>query len=624
MKKFTLTVGLFLALSTSFLRAQTQEITSYLPDDGEDYRGYCIERTNFDDVGAGYLAAGSRTEGGRDHHTIHLLCISSDKPTNTTGSILKFPDYDDVRAIALTMLKPGVASMLVQARKTNGEVHPVIVLIDCATAGSPHVIEQLQMSGEGQFPTSMCLSPDGKALYVAGFITSGSFNPSADMKSSKEAFAARLDLGSHAVTLRRFNTPRVSGTDNDYDMIQRIRFIKDYLYVIGSNNDTKSGYTTSKVWVAQVDASTLSILKESHFGNDAFSPQGFQGVDMVPDVKYPGNFYVVGNDYYWHTWTLSRIDPSLQIMPGGTKFKNTVTYAYSADIKGCGVLAQQDARLSVYGNMWANLPAPPNVASFTDGAVPFIASFDPVIDPTYGLQPTNLTWFNEGNLPSTATYLPGRYTPYWINSNLSYWNDPAFTVMADPGSSSSDLAIMGHVGYTGSNLAPRIITSDPNGKVSGCPGSVDVTPDVEPGVVGITLYDIKIGVEESPIKLELNESKGDLQPLPHKAVNCGDDGYYRPAQATGIAAHQVPSIESLSPNPATDAVKLKWNGEVAASDVLSLEITDMAGRSYGKANLQSRSASYGLFSLPQLAPGLYVATFYINGKAGGQHKLSIR
>jgi len=625
-KKITLLAGLLLSMTT-VMQAQTLGMTSYLPKDGEDYRGYCIEQAKFEDLGEGYLAAGSRTKGGSDHNSVHLLCMQRENARNAKGQLLYFPQYDDVRAIALTMLEPNHAALLVQVRKFNGEVHPVVVLLDVSTPGNAIIQKTMQLSSEGQFPTSMCLSPDKSKIYIAGFVTSGSFNPQPSFPSAKTSFVASIDLSSGTVDMNRFNTPQVSTSDNDYDMIQRVRFIKDRLYVIGSVNDKSSGYTTSKAWVAELKPDGLSIIQQNSFGNDNFSPQGFQGVDMVRDELNTDNYYVVGNDYYWHTWTLSRLDASLKITTGGSNYKNTVTYAYSADIKGCGVLAHNDGRITVYGNMRAGFPAAPSgVASFNAGAVPFLAGFDPAIDPYDGLKATHLTWFNEGNLPSTATGLQGRYTPYWINSpDLSYWGDPAFALLTDVDDPYSGIALMGHVGYKLPNLAPKLIQADKYGK-TGCDASVDVTDQVEPGVVSIALKDVPVAVTENNTSLSYGDVAIELEEMPHEILNCSDDKYYRTPQATGIATttNSPLLLQSLAPNPATDAVTLQWNGSLQEQDVLRLELTDIAGRKVGEASLLSRSTASGSFALPQLAPGLYVANLYVNGQARGQQKLSIR
>ena len=630
MKKFTILAGLLLTFSAGTLRAQNHEITSYLPDDGEDYRGYCIERAEFD-KGKGYLVAGSRTAGQKTN-TVQVMSIIAGNASTSHEQILYLSNYVDVRAIAITMVKPNLAALLLQTSDENGMTHPSIALFDCQDFNNLSVINTRELSeGETKFPTSICISGDHNTLYVAGYSLD---NSTPDFDAAKRGFVTAVEVKNlDVITTRLYNTPKASNGNKDYDMIQRIRWINDHLYVIGSVNGIEKQYlsSTSRGWVAELNATDLQIAQQSMFGNDSWAYNGVQGVDLVPDVQEPGYFYVVGNEYYWHTWCISRLKPNLQIVSGGNGFNNTIWYAQSADIKGSGVVAHNDGRLSVYGTMRAGLTVPSGVASFNNGAVPFIASFDPVNYPTTGFGISNLTWYNEGNLTTTTTNLQARYSPYWkLTGDLSYWAIPDFLVPADPSQPKSDLAMMGHVGYTGSypnfRLAPRLIESDPNGLVDKCDGSVDVTSQTEKGVLPRLLLNDKINVSEVTEKIKMTDIGYDFPERNHKTQNCTDDGYFRQAQPTAVAAIGNGKLvfQSLVPNPATDVVTLSWTGTVAADATLRLEIVDLVGHKVGHGLLQNRGTASGVFALPQLAPGIYLASLYVNGTFAGQHKLSIR
>ncbi|RYD53132.1 MAG: T9SS type A sorting domain-containing protein [Sphingobacteriales bacterium] len=630
MKKFTILAGLLLTLGAGTLRAQTHEFTSYLPGDKEDYRGYCIERAEFD-KGKGYLVAGSRTEGGKNT-TVQVMSIIAGNASTSHQQVLYLPRYDDVRAIAITMVKPNLAALLLQTSSGKGLTHPTIVLIDCQDFSNLQVLNIRELAdGEFKFPTSICVSGDKDVLYVAGY-SLDNFNP--DLETAKRGFVTAVRVkGLDAIATRLYDSPDAPNGNKDYDMIQRVRWINDRLYAIGSVNGVEKQYksSTSRGWVAQLDATDLHINQQSTFGNDAWAYTGVQGVDLVPDVLEPGYFYVVGNEYYWHTWCISRLQPNLEIVSGGSGFNNTIWYAYSADIKGSGVVAHNDGRLSVYGTMRANLTVPANVAPFNSGAVPFVTSFDPVNSSTTGFGFSNLTWYNEGNLTTTPTNLQSRYSPFWkLTGALSYWAIPDFTVPADPSQPQSDLAMIGHVGYTGSypnyQLAPRLIESDPNGWVDKCDGSVEVTKETVKGVLPRLLLKDKIDVSEKIEELKMSDIGYDFPSRDHKTQNCTQDGYFRQAQpaAVVVTGNGKLVFQSLVPNPATDAVTLNWTGAVAADATLHLEIVDLIGRKVGHGSLQNRSTTSGVFALSQLSPGIYVASLYVNGTFAGQQKLSIR
>ncbi|MBS1615470.1 MAG: hypothetical protein JST06_05060 [Bacteroidetes bacterium] len=139
--------------SVEALHAQTNDLQSFIINDGADYLGYVLTPHRFANIPSpssikdGYLAVGNR-KAGSVHDKVHLLCIpDSATGVAATGSLLDIFNTSDIRAVAMTPAGASPAgnqanAIVLQARGDQNIApdHIDVVLIDADDPTHPPLI----------------------------------------------------------------------------------------------------------------------------------------------------------------------------------------------------------------------------------------------------------------------------------------------------------------------------------------------------------------------------------------------------------------------------------------------------------------------------------------------------
>jgi hypothetical protein len=632
----------------SSAHAQIQDMTTYMPADNEDYRGYVITHFNFQDIGQGYLAAGNRTAGGTNHSTIHLLRIPlNSSATTALGTNIQYNE-DDVRVVAITQISTDTIALTIQARTSGLSDRILVTLIDCSTfSATPTIANTLSVENpEGSlYPMAAALGGHHD-LYVSGFRAYSTAYPTEPrFTTDKEAFVADVDLnGVNATNVRMYNTTQNlttpppgtttwNGLYTDYDVAMRLRYDQSSgrLFTAGAGNGTAQtawiGYgmynvNASKAWVAELNPSTLAVINQDYFGNNYGSLDlppsiqvGYSALDLLDDPNNSGEFQLLGNDMEWHCWYMTHIDASMNVsVPSGGN--NTIFFnAHSTGTKAFGAYPQTSgaARVSVFGSTTSSGPF---------GLIPFTMGMDIGYSSATGSSVTNVAWYLQYNsAPSNSPFTTGAWVhPFWINTDLAQWSMPIWSAQADPTNGVFDLATMGHF-LQSPNVVPRFIQGDADGYVSTCAGSSASTMARDMTTLNLMSMAVSSSNHQWQPSANIVTSPG-ISDINHTTFQCTASQPYKPLSALSLQAAK--STMKVFPNPASEYVEVGFAQSLKKGDVVTMSILDMTGRLVYSGTATTFRNGNAHFNLPILTPGLYTCFPGLNAQEMPGTKLSIR
>jgi hypothetical protein len=654
------------ALLPGALHAQTSDLRSFIITDGADYRGHILTPHNFVNMAPisapvtdGYLAVGNRISGS-SHDKVHLLCIPDEAAGNAvTGSLVDITNTSDIRAVAITPAglsqngNPGNAIVL-QARGDQNITsdHIDVVLVDADDPGHTPMIygtyRLVDQAGGNLYPTSAVFDGN-QTLFICGIYTTTNPYPNEPaLADSKEAFVASLDISSGIASIQTYNStvnptfpiaPWPGGW-NDYDAALRLRIINGNLMVVGSANGTATtmnpvgGGTPiprqvnySETWVANIDMSSLGILAQSHFGTqqvpDFTSPanaQGTYGMDIMEDVAGGnGDYYVVQNrlvdDYMvFHSgWFLTHIDnlvpSSAPLQPSTTGSGNNTLFDTTIAGKMLGAVRHAGQhgtdRITMYGIELPWMSA---------------MSFDITFSPSTGMAFNNPAWWWYQSLSGGSMGTPD--PDFWLSSDLRIWSLPDMGAQFGAGSNPDYLGLMDYTFNSGGFDQPRFIQGGPDGEY--VPGSkCDAWINQQTAASGIYFRDMGTNpMIPTSGSLTVDVPQANINDRQHNIFSCNNGDPYRLTHNTANASLPAGELR-VSPNPGSDYVDASWGGTLKSNDLAGLRLQDMTGREVYAATAHPVGNS-AHFALPQLAGGLYMATFTLNGVPAKTVKLSIQ
>ncbi|MBS1630849.1 MAG: T9SS type A sorting domain-containing protein, partial [Bacteroidetes bacterium] len=415
----------------------------------------------------------------------------------------------------------------------------------------------------------------------------------------------------------------------DHDAALRLRILNDTLFVTGSSNGSgtctppgKPSYNVNinLTWVAAIDGSTLSPTVESHFGINNFAgylcPDRLVnpwGIDIIEDAHSHSGYYVAENREPFE-WGLTHIEsstlqPSTPLFPASNSI-------YGAAFKVFGGSSHTFVGTNNRINLYGYGPAGP--LSSTLGFVAIYSS-------GAGLTTTGYTWWQNSTTNSiTALSFPD--PPFWLNTNLQRWSLPDFGARYSVGTGAGKdaLALMDQTEWTPGTLSPRFIQGGPDGEYSSggsCPSSQDELSGFK--VFSKYYLGVPVSPSISNVQTMVTMPPVDIQGNVHTIYSCdAGDPYrivHRPAASFATAADGM----AMKPNPAHEFVDASWVKPLPEDAVVRLVVQDMLGRTVYQGNGQRHNANEVRFNLPDLTPGVYVATVTLNGTVTRAQKLSI-
>jgi hypothetical protein len=650
----------------SRLRAQTNDLRSFIVPDGAEYRGYSLTAHPFVNIPPGsgptdgYLALGSRTAAGA-HDKVHLLCIP-DAATSTpaTGTLIDIGGTSDLRAVAITpagtsMNGNPANALVLQARGDQFITadHIDVLLVDADDPGNRPMIYNayrlVDQAGGNLYPTSAVFDGN-QTLFICGIYTTTSPYPNEPtLADSKDAFVASLDLMSGTANIVTYSsavnsTPPLpvspwAGAFNDYDAALRLRIINGNLMVVGSANGTaltwwQSGggpllwrfVNYSETWVANIDMTNLSIVHDSHFGTqtapsytDPSDGEGTYGIDIIEDVSSGiGGYFVVQNRvtgsrnnfnpgwYVTHVDDLAFVITPLQVSsPSSGSSTLFDTTGFTGKMFGAvrHTSVSKPERLTMYGTTMPWMTAMSFDVDFSSSAGISFAS------PAWW-------WYQSASGGSMGTPDPD----YWLSTDLKLWSLPDMGAQYGAGSSPDYLGVMDNSYQVGGMSQPRFIQGGADGEyvpVKGCPAWQYNPP-------GITTIHFHNGGSDAFASgsVVVDMPPANIADRPHTIFSCKNGDPYRLTHNTANAVLPGGDLQ-VWPNPVMDYVDVTWGETLQSSDLTGLRLRDVTGREVYAATAQPAGNS-AHFSLPPLANGIYMATFTISGMSPKTVKLSIQ
>ncbi len=634
-----------LLLTSSFQQAGAIEIVR--PTDFGSFNtslsGYAIAPINPDNTSdKGTVAAGNIGYGKAVHFAAY-----DQKGGMVRSAVLQFPQYNDVRAIAIASIDGNRFCITVQARANTGEDRIILAIVDInGNIIQTHEIDVLPSQGEYTFVTHSLLRNDD--IFISGYVCSkGALPEDPEYAAAKTAFVLKMDMNTRVNTIHYFNTavntnpvsnPAWNGQYNDYDAALRLKIINDRLYVMGSaNGSTVAGFTSinsSKAWISQLDMNTLAPNTTSYYGSNATSPavtpstlNGSYALDLIPDVQMNGTFYGLSNDLFSNTFRISHLGSSLAIgVP--TSGSNSVAYnAAGATIKGTGFYESLTGsnRVGLYGMVGSQIQitTPTNygtvIASPTAGGVPFAMGIDLGYGNTIGMNYSGQVGHVLGNKPGYATGL-NYQEPFWTNGAMGEWCNMPFGMRLKPMFGTiDDFAMVGHFNSSGSGYAnPRYVGTSMNGSIITCESDQEM-------VFGLGLVNLQgatLQVDEFDETCDVTDAQAQsVQIDPDDLLECSYHVIYRTAKP-GTAMEQA-SEKGIYPNPATDRVTVILGSDVAEGDAVKIILTDVTGRVVLAKDFKASGNSLQL-ALPRLTAGMYQATVSVGQNQASVYKLVIQ
>ncbi|MBS1628798.1 MAG: T9SS type A sorting domain-containing protein [Bacteroidetes bacterium] len=656
---------LIAALLPNVLRAQTSDLRSFIINDGAEYRGHIMTPhlfVNMPPTGTkdGYLAIGNRTAGSsRDQ--VHLLCIP-DASTGiaVTGYNIDVMNATDLRAVAITPAGTSAGgnpanALVLQARGDQNipPDHIDVLLTDASDPGAVPMIYNayrlVDQAGGNLYPTSAVFDGN-QTLFICGIYTTTSPYPNEPtLADSKEAFVASLDLTNGTTNFMTYSSmvnttfplpiAPWGGNFNDYDAALRMRIINGNLMVVGSANGTATTLyhgagsvilyrqvNYSETWVANIDMSSLNITSQSKFGTQQApeyttpeNGEGTYGLDIMEDkMSSNGDYYVVQNrvtgarNNFLPGWYLTHIDslgsPTSLLPTNVGSNPNTLFDTTYFTGKMLGAVRHTDkkqpSRITMYGIMLPWMTA---------------MSFDVSFSPS-GISFTNPAWWWYS---STSGGSMGVVNPdFWLSSDLNLWSLPDMAAPYGAGSNPDYLGLMDYSFKSVGLSQPRFIQGGADGEYvsSGSRCAAWINNGVS--APGINFRSVSGGMTNSPGTLMVDNPQAEINDRPHTIYSCNNGDPYRLTHNKPNANLQADAWQ-VQPNPASDYIVATWGGTLNSEDFTSLRLLDMTGRAVYAATAHPVGNSVR-YSLPRLAPGLYMATFTINGMSAQTIKLSIQ
>lgn len=563
---------------------------------------------------------------------VHFATIN--ETGNVTLSKLLLFNADDVRAVSISTISPGLFAVIVQVRSAGVNSHTSVVVIDEWGNIIDNTDIGVQMDyGRNLFPIHSVM--EGDFLYICGYACNGGDYPADPLPTDdKSAFVIRFDLKTHYSYIRYFQTninttppPPGSGSAwnglfNDYDRALRLRVLDGRLFVMGAVNGTAYTYWGSghhpvnicKSWVSELDTYSLAPSQSAYFGTDytAFfllptTTNGYYALDLVLNKETQG-FYCLSNEIQWHTWQISHLEPNLQMSVLGGGAPNTIAYTSGGvEQLGNGLIVTPGApnRVSMYGMVGSNHPltnifgysivTQPNMSS----AAPIVVGMDLGFDGA-GIHFSGLSGNLLGNAHGYASPVPYK-AAHWNNSSRDEWCNLPFAVAADPVNGAVDeLMLMGHVlnpvtGYAN----PRWMRTNAYGAINSCLSAQEL--DLQ----GVSYKDMYRSVIYQPHMEDVCDYSAmevvaeDM--LPDIELDCSIYNIYSKNNAILTVA------KGLYPNPATDQVTITLGTEAGAMEKVNIRLTDLTGRVVFATDITA-SGQQAKVALPGLSPGIYQVT----------------
>ncbi len=212
---------------------------------------------------------------------------------------------------------------------------------------------------------------------------------------------------------------------------------------------------------------------------------------------------------------------------------------------------------------------------------------------------------------------------FWLSSDLKLWSLPDMAAQYGAGSNPDYLGLMDYSFQSVGLTQPRFIQGGADGEYvsSGSRCAAWIYDGVS--APGIKFNDTLINnITPSSGALIVDYPQAEINDRPHTIYSCNNGDPYRLTHNKPSANLQAGTWQ-VQPNPASDYVEATWGGTLNSEDLMGLRLLDMTGRAVYAATAHPVGNSVH-YHLPRLAPGLYMATFTINGMSAQTIKLSIQ
>jgi hypothetical protein len=641
--------GLGLLLSAMLLAGTAQQASAIeivrMPDFGTtnaNFSGYAITPIDPDNaVDLGTAAAGNYESG----KLIHFATF--DQKGGLVGSyLLQFPQWDDVRAIAINSIPGKRFFITVQARSFSGDDRIIEVMVDLnGNIMDTHEIEVPSSFGNYAFPTHAIVIQD--EIFISGYICSkGAFPEDPNYSADKTAFVMKFDYNTRVNSIQYFNTlvntnpvntPGWNGAFNDYDAALRLKSMNGRLYVMGSANGSANAGSTSinssKAWISLMDPVTMTVTATSYYGSNVtgatVTPSTLNGsyaLDVIPDVQMPGTYYGLTNDLYSNTWRISHLSNTLALGTPTSGFNSIGYNAANASIKATGFWESLTGsnRVGLYGMVGSAVTITPStaygtlIASPVLGGVPFAMGIDLGYGNTIGMNYSGFNGHLLGNKPGYANGL-NYQEPFWTASEMGEWCNIPFGMRLKPMFGTiDDFSMISHYKNSTGNVNPRYVGCTMDGGIVTCESDQEMVF----GIGGINLQSANILNLQIDEFCNIVDAQVQSNPQdPDDRLECSYHNIYRESKpATALQAEEA---KGLFPNPASTDVTVMLGKETADGVAVKVTLTDVTGRVVLVHEAQT-SADRLRIGLPRLTPGMYQVSVQSNGGIPVMHKLVIQ
>lgn len=587
--------------------------------------------------------------------------------TDGSGNVLDSRWYDCVteqRTIKIVALDAGRYAIVALRRDNAGAANArdrirLLEIDKKGTVISDQLLESTLPAGAANYvniyPLNALYDQPNNILYLCGYVTKQPSTypnyPQLTALSDKKAFVFRLDLTAMTAVSSTFDyvytgvpTLPYPQPSSDFDMAMAMSLVPSSttpnpsLYVTGSCNfvtpvpvSPATASYRSGTMNLQLNPATLAIVNgatQRSFADPAQSEGGEYGMDIVRNTGTGGGYFVVGNTsnitsqagtgfsgkpgYVVCTYINSSFNPVVNPSLARLWLKDVRGATALQTIRGLNggnnvVIAGMQSGASV-------CPATTTPDPSLDNFNPFLQDFTPSwsgtsIGYTSAWWRTYLTRFGTGVASASNSY-------YQYGNGLSIfaWS-PFLAYRRAAGNPLGDDNIVltapsRNPDYN--SLNTKLIRAEGAGKVPTCEEGY-MTCNIGYGSSSVKLsgfvsgsVNISTPVTTAVYGLAVVPHNEQILPLnPYEVWDCelsGGNLFRSVPQSNGASLSAA-----VRPNPASDYVQIAFSGELQPEDRLTIQLTDISGRTIGtlysgKAGAYSNDAH---LVLPQTAAGMY-------------------